>query len=163
MKMVNSAIILALGLLISGCVKPITPHLTIAIINLNTIVPDQGPRIKACFSEEMILSELKVNIYITENNDWSSREDLPPYTDYFNAQLVGIPGTLSRAIPDELWQASSNGCHTAYVGNAFMNTQDWVGHNLCPFGAIVAVANYKKGAWNAAEIVECDISRVNDP
>jgi len=157
-KAAITTIFLIIAFLLYGCNPVTATQLTVEIIDQDIIVLPGNLNIRVCSQMEIIPSELDVNIYVTEREEWSSLEGVPAYTHYFNDQFISIPGTISRPISEELWQASGDSCYTAYLENAFANTQDWIEQDICPFKAIVVVANYWMGSWNAAEIIECKIS-----
>ena len=155
-KIITASFIVAF--LLSGCDGLNASSLTVEVINQDDIVLSQDLKIRVCFPAEIKLSELAVNVYVTEREEWGNLKEVSPYTHYFNEQFVSIPGTISKPISEALWQASGNFCYTAYLENTFVDTNDWIEQGVCPFKGIVVVANYQKGAWNAAKTFECQIS-----
>ena len=133
------------------------PALTVAVINRADMVATQGLGIEVCYPAEIDLSELDVNVYVTERKEWAIRKGVLPYSHYFNPQFISVPGTLGQPVSEALWKPSGDFCHSAYLEDAFVDTHDWVQQGLCPFKAISVVATYRMGAWNAGTSIECQV------
>lgn len=144
--------------LLSGCGQISSAPLNIEVLNPHEIATSRAIIIRVCSGSEINPAELVVNIYVTENKQWGNFKGALPYTHYFNDKFAGIPGTISPPIDGALWQATDRTCYTAILADVFIDTGDWVERGLCPFNGIIVVANYKKGAWNAARALECKVS-----
>ena len=141
-----------------ACAPDRAGEFTVRIVNADTLAADLGLTIEVCYPAQLVLSELAVNLYVTEGLEWSSLAGAPAYTEYINPQYVSIPGTVSNAIDNGLWRPSGDSCHLAQVENTFTGSEDWVPRGICPFEAVVVFASYRRGAWNAADIRECRLS-----
>ena len=152
----RSLILALFVLLVAACASLFSPGITLEVLNRDDYFLTGDLEIKACLQglqETPDLNTLAVNIYVTENQDWRNHPaGLPPYDDYVNPELVGIPGTLSEPIPTELWQPLGEGCYLAKVENVFVERM--VGR-ICPIEAIVIVASFDRGRLNGAQAFEC--------
>jgi len=145
-------------ILLSGCAALNAPPFTIKFMNQANILSTGDLEIKVCFIGEMDLSQLFVNVYVTERKEWSELKDALPYTSYINKDFVSIPGTISPPIDASLWKKEGDSCYVSLLQDAFVNTGDWSDKRMCPFKGIAVFANYENGAWNAADVIECSFT-----
>jgi hypothetical protein len=149
--------------LTAACASVFAPRITLEVLNRDDYFLTGDLEIKACIPDsrapmQNVFSALAVNIYVTESESWRGHPaNLRPYTDYINPTLVGIPGTLSEAVPANLWYPLGDGCYLAKVEDVFLETGDWSEAGLCPFNAIVVVAAYGRGNLNGDLIFECEL------
>jgi len=109
--------------------------------------------LRVCGSSALNASGLAVTVTVTENPDWSIAYPETSIQTFINDQFVGIPGTMIRPLPAEIWYPDGN-CLDATVENAFINTSQLSGIAICPFHAVVAVADYS-GRLHSSDTLIC--------
>ena len=157
MAKVRLSTLFLIVLLTAGCKTGNPSEITLNVVNKHDLASTGDLEIKVCADRPIELSELAVTISVSENKDWSNLADVKPYETYFDSDFVGVPGTIRRRLPLNYWSPPENGCYTARVNDAFVHTEDWAQHLMCPFKAIIVVAAYQKGVINEAEIFECEV------
>jgi hypothetical protein len=145
-------------LLLSGCLVPDASRMTVSVLNKNSLGNTGALEIKVCRQLGLSASDLAVTLYVTENKAWDELSGEQAYDIYFNRGYISFPGTISRALPTSLWSTFQDGCVKARIDDLFQHTESWVQLQMCPFKAIIVVASYQRGTYNAAESFPCQVN-----
>ncbi|MGH2582263.1 MAG: hypothetical protein ACRDFQ_05145 [Anaerolineales bacterium] len=141
-------------LLLTACSSE---QLSIRILNIPDYAATGDLEIEVCASQPLEISDLSVNLYVTENIEWSTLKNVKAYNEYFSGSFAGFPGDISNPISIDLWKPSGPNCYEATLIGIFLWTEDWHAKNRCPFKAIVIVATYRRGEMNGVRVLECHI------
>ncbi|HLD93864.1 MAG TPA: hypothetical protein VI703_06655 [Anaerolineales bacterium] len=153
-------VVLFCVLLLVGCQTYTSEDFSISTTNITEFGPAGRLDLKVCSSAELDVSRLYVTIYATENPNWRIANPVETFDSYLNREIIGIPGSLARPLPVEIWKRDSEGCLSVTLENTFVQTADWSTANICPFDSIIVVANYD-GRLHASKGVECHLDPPN--